>query len=659
MMKYYRLVQAFLLPLLGVWIVLSCCISCRRDAPADGTASLDGDVECCRALFNEARDLQHRHQYLEAIALYRQCASYTADNEREVKQLQPVIVDALLQLMNSYQSMGQPNECVLDLNDLLRHPTPLISRYCLRDLYSLLGYALSRTEAMREAEEAITKALSLPMSYPTHERFFRDYAFAAAIHFSNPDKQEQVIQWCNMAIDESRLCSRPPGIQWVTSMLGTLYKRTGRIDESIDLFTQSVQESHRLHDVLGEANACNSLTDLYLYWGMPSYANAYANRSLNILANASHDNPMIQAASLLLKGRTMEELHRTDSAVLFWQQAEQICQKLPYNSGQVDVDFLWGQLQADSTEGDSFRQGMERLRKVSREGTLTVRAKAFFGLAKGYIRHQEYALGEAMLDSMYRQLHLSPQPLYVENANYYALQHFVRQGNLAQIARYAEALLGEQAQSNEKQLSRKLAENIVRFQMEKKEQELRLAQSRLSNIRIYFILAGSIFLLLICLAFFAIRLNRVRRRLMERQLDGLKNNLDSARQHNAEIKSQLTNLLADIAERNQLEAATPQLLRDKGEQRFRQRFEQFYPTFLLQLRSLVPGITRNEELLCMLIALGQDTFQIEQQLGIAHRSVIMARHRLRKKITLDESTTLEQFIQNLLLNEKKGDVVLD
>ena len=638
----------------GVLFLLSVITGCEERRSGEIPANLveTGIAQDCRQLFKEARECQREQRYAEAIAIYNRCAMFTSDVDKECWQLQPIVLDALLQLMNSYQSLGHPDSCVTHLQRIIRRPTPLLARYCQRDLYSLLGYALSRTEAMEEAEESMRKALSLPLFQPSHERLYRDYAYAAAIYFSNPAYQEEVVQWCRMAINESKLCLRQPGVQCVTSMLGTLYKRTGRIDEAVKLLTESIEEASREGDALGEVNACNFMCELYLFWNMPNYARVYADRALQVLENRSGENRMIETSALLLRGRTLQECGLADSAIYYWHRAEECCRELPYNSGQVDVDYYWGTLQSNSVKEQEYLWGMDRLRKVTLRGTLSVKAKAYFSMAKGYLTHGAERLGEAMLDSMYHQLHLSSQPLYVDNAYSFALQHFIDKGNTSQIVRYAQALMEERSHYSEQHISRKLAESIVKMQVEKKEQELLIAKEKLSNQRIYVILMSCIALLIAVIASIGYRLYLIRGKSLERELIGLKDNLCDAQKHNQEIKSQLTNLLSDISERSQLEAATPQLLREKGEQRFRQRFEQFYPTFLIKLRDRIPAITRSEELLCMLMVLGQDTHQIEQLLGIAHRSVIMARHRLKKKIDLPEEMSLEQYVQSLVDTDK-------
>jgi hypothetical protein len=69
-----------------------------------------------------------------------------------------------------------------------------------------MGYALSRTEMMKDAEETMLKALTLPLYSPTPERYFRDYAYAAAVFYSNPKYQKEVMNWCYEALRHAESC---------------------------------------------------------------------------------------------------------------------------------------------------------------------------------------------------------------------------------------------------------------------------------------------------------------------------------------------------------------------------------------------------------------------------------------------------------------------
>ena len=132
-------------------------------------------------------------------------------NESGLTEQQLIMyTEALVQLMNTYQSKGEPEACISALQEVFK-ASPAIQEQCLRDYYSVLGYALSRTENMTEAEETMIKVFTFPLHFPTPERYFRDYAYAAAVFYSNPDYQKEVIYWCQEACGETLLFVFPAG----------------------------------------------------------------------------------------------------------------------------------------------------------------------------------------------------------------------------------------------------------------------------------------------------------------------------------------------------------------------------------------------------------------------------------------------------------------
>ena len=117
--------------------------------------------------FNHARTLQKEGNLDGAIAEYTICLTQEQDEKN--------LVDALVQLMNCYQSKGEPESCIEILEQIFIG-SPLLRNEYLRDYNSVMGYALSRTERMQEAEQHMLKALAVPLYSPTPERYFRDYA---------------------------------------------------------------------------------------------------------------------------------------------------------------------------------------------------------------------------------------------------------------------------------------------------------------------------------------------------------------------------------------------------------------------------------------------------------------------------------------------------
>lgn len=86
---------------------------------------------------------------------------------------------------------------------------------------------------------------------------------------------------------------------------------------------------------------------------------------------------------------------------------------------------------------------------------------------------------------------------------------------------------------------------------------------------------------------------------------------------------------------------------DEREVRFRRSFNALNPRFLKELHRLCPALTKTDELLCMLIALGKDTKEISLVMGIAKESVLTSRSRLRKKLGLEKDDSLEKVVERI------------
>ena len=90
-------------------------------------------------LFKEARALQREAEYDKAIEVYKTLLLQPL-HDKEVTQQQIVIYsDALVQLMNTFQSKGEPEACVTTLKEIFKAST-VMQKHCLRDYYSVLGY---------------------------------------------------------------------------------------------------------------------------------------------------------------------------------------------------------------------------------------------------------------------------------------------------------------------------------------------------------------------------------------------------------------------------------------------------------------------------------------------------------------------------------------
>ena len=612
------------------------------------------------SLFEQARALQRQGQLDEAVVAFKRCLTQpVVEDDLNAHQV-TVYSEALLQLMNTFQSKGEPEACISTLQEVY-NASPILQKQCLRDYYSILGYALSRTERMKEAEETMMKAFTIPLYSATPERYFRDYAYAAAVFYSNPDYQDEVIGWCQEALQQAQLCKNTSGKQWVMTMLGSLYKRNGHIDDALELFLQSKEEAQTKNDDLGVLNSLHTLVDLFLYWDVPEYANLYASEAVQVENNMTAKNPMVSAQTYINKGWALHRLGEIDSVPFYIEKARQLCQSLPYNSGMVDVELLYGTFLTEKGS-DSLRLGIQALQHVVQQGTAINRAKAYHRLAQVYLKNEENNQAEVMLDSMYVLQAQNGSPMYIHIDYKPILNHYLKNKNHQKVDQYLRLLLLEQQEFKEKRLNYNLIKAVVDLQTEQHRQEMKIVQLGQANQRLWFLIYAVLsviaILIVVSLLFYQKKQHKVQMKLAGDKFDLLVQKLNRSNSEKERITHEICELLNDRDRRQELETLTPSMLQKSGESKFRQCFELLYPLFLPRLREQIPSITRREELLSMLIVLKQDNKEIAELLAIAPRSVLMLRHRFRQKIGMTTDNSLENFIEEMLTYQDSSNETL-
>ena len=602
------------------------------------------------SLFKQARRLQREGEYDGAIAAFKEYL-LQPQYEKELSNEQVALyTDALMQLMNTYQSKGEPEVCVTTLKELFK-VSPILQDVCLRDYYSVLGYALSRTEAMKEAEDAMLKAFTIPLHQPTPERYFRDYAYAAAVFYSNPDYQAEVIYWCQAALEQAELCKNTSGKQWVLAMLGSHYKRYGNINDALLLFKQSREEAEARGDELGVLNSLYALVDLFLYWDVPEYADIYASEAVRVERSMKAENPMVSTQAYINKGRTLLQLGERDSIPFYVAEARRLCQSLPYNSGMVDVNLLYGTLLTER-DGDSLQMGIRELQDVATYGTAVNRARAYHQLAHTYLRLSEEDKAEAMLDSMYTLISREDSHPYIRLDYQPIIEYYQRRGDHKMMEQYLGMMLQERQTLTKRRLNYNLVEAVIDLQTEQHRAELKIAQLKQANQRLWLLISVVLSLVIIAIIVYMLinqkREHKAQLKQANDKFTSLMTKLNQTKNEKEKITHEISELLNDKDKRQELETLAPYMLQKDGESKFRKRFELLYPLFLPRLRTKVPTITRREELLAMLVVLKQDNKEIAEILAIAPRSVLMLRHRFRQKIGLTSDHSLENFIDEIL-----------
>lgn len=89
------------------------------------------------------------------------------------------------------------------------------------------------------------------------------------------------------------------------------------------------------------------------------------------------------------------------------------------------------------------------------------------------------------------------------------------------------------------------------------------------------------------------------------------------------------------------------IINDEGIIAFKSYFDKIYPGLLIRVRERWPSISDAEERLLMLIKLRIKTKEASDILGISQSSVKKSRNRLRKRLEIESSIDLENFVQEI------------
>lgn len=630
-------------------IVMTLCASlvtgCRHDSKRTQSRAqmLFSEAASEKSLHNDSAELKLLKEFIEECALTRY------EHDDSTLQLLPT---ALVQTLNCYQRMAQPEQCEAYFKQLLSSASKsrqnTLARHFRRDISVVLAYAMSRTEHTSQAATLMDKALTLPAFMPTAEKEFRDYAYAAAVYYCVDSCQEKMLNSGKRALAAIDRCERMPGASWLYAMMGMAYQRMGDVANAIKMYEREFAMARHDNDSLGMINSAKDIADYLLRLDMTDEATRYAVLSVNLLEGQHGANPMVAAQTFIVRAKTLAGSDSLKEALAYINRAHALCKDLPYNSGMSDIDLLKGKMLMATKKKNTKTatdEGRKMLERAARQGTSGISANAYYELARHDLARHDYRRGEAELDSMYARLNASKPAKTIEGAYELALSHYTAKGKKEKAALYAAAI-DEQEKREEKG---KAIKNTVRSLLSLEKEHLNnLDAAESGRDRMLWTAVGMAFLLMtiggLWLNVHSRRSARRKSDEMKRKLDSVEHSLNSTMRAKEEMENRINAIKTSADTNAELLAA----LRNEGETTFKERFLLVHPAFLKALRSRVPGITNKEEVFCMLIALGQGNTQIRELLGIERQSVNMLRYRLRKKMVLAEGENEETIVKAII-----------
>lgn len=176
------------------------------------------------------------------------------------------------------------------------------------------------------------------------------------------------------------------------------------------------------------------------------------------------------------------------------------------------------------------------------------------------------------------------------------------------------------------------------------QQQQEIARKTIYLQRIILALAIIVIALIIYLAYRNIKRERLEKVNAREQIKRILEHQQSLNQRIEGLNAELAAARSKTTIETVAMELSPSLLLDGDEKTFRKAFATLHPNFLRDMRRDYPQITANDELVLMLMRLHFSTDEIAMSLGIGRQSVLSIRHRIRKKMNLDKSRDLDQFI---------------
>lgn len=611
------------------------------------------DAQQWQQTVEELNTLLKEKNFQEAIGKSRQKLSQllaTADiavpNDTLVKYVRQILNLAYY----SYQGSRRFPPGIEYLDSISNNT--FLQQHCKHELLSARASLYQLYGDNRTAIQLADEYLQLP-EYDDADRYIPQAELISGVYFYSGNDVPQAIRLLERAMEGYHQGGRFQNMLRIISRLGIYYRLVGEYEkavatnqEAINSYTDSIAPPNI---VIAYGEQANLYAELGMY-----------DRALQMNTKAQHYSLLKDSFGLGDLYRYRAEIFRKtqekDSIFYYLNQAEKVSAAQKSFKGV----FVNRALAVDAYQDypDSVQKALDLALSICPDSArmpqwakhqldlhlgraLLQTGKAAQGIsliekaAKGYremdMKEMEYSANRILMD-YYRKMRM-------DDAFFHC---YDRNSIFADSLNYNERL-------------RAVAAANIRFDTERQEKENKLlsTQLELQQRRLFFNICISIALLLILIisiAYFFTR-RKANRLLLEKRKQEIQKLIASQQElnrHNEELSKQIEQIMAT----NNLNAISQlsgqNLLSKEDENNFRRSFAAIYPLYLPKLREKYPHLTRNEELLAMLICMNQSTDEIALIMGINRSSVNMIRSRMRKKINLTKEESLDEVIRQYL-----------
>lgn len=586
------------------------------------------------ALIHKARSYYSAGLWEKSLESYLEVLSTDTQDFEEQLRLRRHVVDAMVGVFVSYQYLGDTQSCVDCFSRLYAYPSNIVNSVCKKDVKAIYALSLLKNGQRTQAEKMADAMLDMSSEYEEAVDNARNYAYAAVIYSESADRISDAVNCCRRSLEYYDVDGFSLQFRKVEVLLGSLYRQVGMVYDAVDFFEKRLEKLIRNEDKVSQAFYYNQLSECSLALNDKVLASDYADKSLSMVDEVRKQSAMVAAEVYRMKAKVCQVQELYDSARVYIFKSLEIYEMLPYSQGNDLVDLNIAAYLLESPNLKDVELASELLKRLlSKSSQKNIRARATQALSHAY-----YKLGRKRdCETYFREflsivrvfdqqgLHLELTPKNLDFPIFYCLEkgdsedldllvNFYRKQYLALVQR--EKLLSyERAELIRDSKTMAVEESLEAYKNE---------TDRLLHLHGTYAVIGlvsAILLLLLVVYIFMFRDRKMRVRHVK-QIETLENEI-------SELKDRIEKM-KELPEEASMEEKT----------------ESYYPDFLDRLRSAVPNLTHNEELVCSYILSGKSAREIAQITGVEVASVNMCTYRLRKKMKLKKGDNLKKILKS-------------
>ena len=579
--------------------------------------------------YDQAKYLNQQGDFEGALALYKGIVSADSLSERltldEGDSLYKYISFSINKITNIGIYHNKVDSVIDMLGKLALRKDGIVGNNCKRDLYINLAFLSFFKDDDTLSDYYASKALEYEPYMDLAELRFRDYSYLSTIYCNDNTRNEDLFRWITIAKEAAASYGHFNGVQWCITLYAQICSRLGMIEEASKAYCEALELSYEQKDLYGEAHALINLSKLYSEWGMFSQADDYAQKAFSSITEIGEMTVAVNVC--IVKAQVKEDMNQIDSMFYYYGKASEYVASSPDVSINRWLERLYNSAVIRYGNIASVGESVSALVNLipDYQGHSNLHNLLFF-IGNGYARLGNYAVAESYFDRMFDAMRMESIDTYSKYQSEYLLDYYIKRGDYAKVAVAAEYYKGVMENFYDNIYLEQMSAALSRFQQLNSEQQQMIVstEQRAGNLKLMVILA----VMLIVILLMGIVLILYRKKVVMVQ-----------------------SKLSDIEARKGIEQTIdlkPALFKTEGESRFRRHFKALYPEFQKNLKKKIENPTRNEELLCMFICLGESVDGISEILSIEPGSVRMIRYRLRKKIGLDKNDSLEEWVKSLI-----------